>query len=197
MLGPCPWLFVLARSLGPLPWLVVWFLHGGEAEDPHQAGGAHPSSRRQVIKSASEKGRSVGAASWRRVVAAQNQRRGAQGCPNVALSELAPAHGTLPKIVELRPFLTHDHSSPLHSLSQELSKEFPHLAVDGIDFLPLSCILVASRTSSVQETIATTCCTRRGYVDPEGHISLQQPVQLFLRLTSQEVTFFLGHGDAF
>ena len=79
-----------------------------------------------------------------------------QTAPKPETLGVGTVHGTLPKIVELRPFLTHDHSSPLHSLSQELSKEFPHLAVDGIDFLPLPCILVASRTSSVQETVATT-----------------------------------------
>ena len=42
-LGLCSCLFVLARSLGSLPWLVVWFLHGGEAEDLYEVGGAHPS----------------------------------------------------------------------------------------------------------------------------------------------------------
>ena len=76
MLGSLPLAVCIARSLGSFPWLVVWILHeGGEAEDPHQAGGAHPS--------ASEKGRAVGA---------QNHRRGAQGCPNVALVQLQARH---------------------------------------------------------------------------------------------------------
>ena len=68
-----------------------------------------------------------------------------QTAPKPETLGVGTVHGTLPKIVRLRPFLTHDHSSPFHSLSQELSKKFPHLAVDGIDFLPLPCILVASR----------------------------------------------------
>ena len=68
-----------------------------------------------------------------------------QTAPKPETLRVGTVHGTLPKIVELRPFLTHDHSSPLHSLSQDLSKEFPHLAVDGIDFLPLSCWLPRER----------------------------------------------------
>ena len=73
-LRPCSWLFALTRSLDPLPWL-TWFLHGGKAKNPHQAGGAHLSCCRQVIKSASEKGRSVGAMATRGSGAEPKARR--------------------------------------------------------------------------------------------------------------------------
>ena len=67
--------------------------------------------------------------------------------------------------------------------------------MDGVDLLPLPSIPVPVRPLSVQETIATTCGTRGGYVNPKGRSSLHKSVELLLGLRCKKITLLFGHRD--